>query len=184
MSQKKKPIFKTERFLPKIDRKIVRKIKNKLSARKSRLKKKNYYSELEERVYKLENEYAKRKLLNKWEHIEDLIDKIENKEKDNDISENCNNRTEYETLRNLALSEIMRKLICNVIPLEYKNDKNLAKINDICYADSIDDLVEKINHSINDFSLMGGNDLVYTEMSLYFKKLKDFIHSFQDLIRM
>ena len=163
-SNSERPIFKTEKNHDIIKKEIEQKLLiNRLSAKKSRQKKKNYIRKLEEESANLKKQIY----LNKGDNLSDGINKnffnrlrlIEHQEKE--IREKGQKKSidimkQYELLEKTALIEILVKQINLYIPLKFRiyGEKNI-KLLKLLQDDSlsmittkIDENIEKINNYI------------------------------------
>jgi len=126
---------------------MERLMKNRVSAKKCRQKKKLYLDDLEVKVKYLEKELEK---YNSQSSIEKLIDKLEKTE--NQISNskqlNINMKSDYQEIQNAALSLLFKKMINTIIPIEFKNFGNkFIKFIEIGKYQNIDELFVYINEN-------------------------------------
>jgi hypothetical protein len=153
LTDDKRAIFKTFKGKgdPPVDlKKQIRLLKNRVSARKCRQKKKSYINNLEAQIKGLKEEVEKHKQINKKEkNLEILIHQLESKEKElgtgnKKKQENC--KKEYESIQRSVLSELFKKLICNIMPIDFKLfAQKFLKLNEIEAKDNLDNIIQKLN---------------------------------------
>ena len=178
-------------------------IMNKLSARKSRLKKKEYIKNLEEEILKLKNEISLYKKTNSFSTVDSINENDEkNKHFFNNIilferhekeikkegqKKKANLIKEYELLQKDILKEMLIRQINYFIPLKYKIfGEKYIKLNNISEDDSISVVINKINENlyrINYYIDNSKNVRIKFVNKFYqqYKKLKNFVENFQQM---
>lgn len=132
-------------------------IMNKISARKSRQKKKEYIKYLEEELVKLKNEKSLNNSFNEKENKNkkffNNIIILENKEKEIynvGQKKQSNLMKEYEASQKLLLKEMLIRQINNFIPLKFQIfGKKYIKLIPFSDDDSISVIITKINENLN-----------------------------------
>lgn len=178
-------------------------IMNKISARKSRQKKKEYIKNLEEEILKLKNEIS----LNKNTNISSIIDSInENDKKNKHFFNNiilfekhvkeikkegqkkkANLISEYELLQKDILKEMLIRLVKYFIPLKYQIfGEKYIKLIDISEDDSISVVITKINENLNRINYYMDNSKnvrikFVNKFYQQYKTLKNFVENFQQM---
>jgi len=183
---------------PKDVKKMIKLMKNRVSARKCRQKKKEYYDSLESKVKKLEKELEKYKTLNQQKNILDFqLEKLEEKEKEivkSDKNKNNVKKGEYKAIQNKLLFEFYKRIIKVVMPIEYNVFANkFIKFNDISSCESSNNMIDKLVENqeildgIYDFKNLFltknclSNLTLPQKLFIYFEKLKQFTSQFNDL---
>jgi len=202
----KKGIFKTlkaekeqrKKEEPKDVRKMIKLMKNRISARKCRQKKKEYFDTLEEKVEKLEKELEKYKLLNQQKNMLDIMmENLQEKEKEitkTDKSKTQGKKGEFKAIQNNLLFEFYKRIIKAVMPIEYNIfASKFIKFNDISSCESTNTMIDKLveNQEILDGIYDLKNDFLtktnLTNLTLpqkffiFFEKLKQFTSQFNEL---
>lgn len=186
-------------------KKLIRLYKNRISAKKSRQKRKIYITALEKQVKNLEHDLSLYENMKNENQIEEFIDEVYKlymnqlgkREKEIILLNNKKDKVfqikkrEFKTLQNQYGTEIFKKLIQNIIPIEFKVFANkYIKFADLCIFNSFGELIEKIleNQLILDevYNLRSGAIDITNSMPLkifcFFEKLKEFIFKFQEII--
>jgi len=154
---------KTQRALhiPEEKKKEIMLYKNRISAQKSRQKKKMYVTTLEEKLNSMEEELKLYKMtINKNNSsIENKIESLRRKESDyTNLLSNCTFTQpeniseerrkinfEYSKTQNSLINELFKKIIRNLVPLDIKYFENkCAKLKDIYNFDCVDGLVDTL----------------------------------------
>lgn len=133
-------------------------MKNRISARKCRQKKKEYYDSLQDKVCNLEKELEKYKNLYKQKNsVNFLIDEvfiliitqldaiIKEIIKSTDKTENLYRKLEYKTMQKKIIHDLFRKILRVIMPIEYNIFANkFIKFNDISMCETTNQIVDKI----------------------------------------
>jgi len=169
-------------------------LRNRMSAKKSRAKKKMYIKKLETILHKTceELEYL-RQVNSKGNKIEKSLDNMLKKENEymNLMSEPNTNyllelkqnalKQEHAKIQHQAIIELFQKMVRSFIPLEFKYfEKKVLKLNDITSFESLDTFLEKIIHNqiimeeANSFQNLGPQTTVSLPIRLFifFEQLK------------
>jgi len=179
-------------------KKMMKLLKNRISARKCRQKKKQYYDSLEGKVEKLEKELEKYKAINKQKNLIDyLLENLEVKEKEiakTDKNKTAPGKEEYRNIQKNALIELYRKILKAIMPIEYNVfASKFIKFNDITTCDNANKIVQKIseNQDIldgiydlkNDFLTKFNSDnlTLPQKFFIFFEKLKHFTQQFSEI---
>ena len=178
-------------------------IMNKISARKSRQKKKEYIKNLEEEILKLKNEIS----LSKNTNTSSIIDSInENDEKNKHFFNNiilfekhgkeikkegqkkkANLISEYELLQKDILKEMLIRQVKYFIPLKYQIfGEKYIKLIDISEDDSISAVITKIDENLNRINYYmdnAKNVRIKFVIKFYqqYKRLKNYVENFQQM---
>lgn len=178
-------------------------IMNKISARKSRQKKKEYIKNLEEEILKLKNEIS----LSKNTNTSSIIDSInENDEKNKHFFNNiilfekhgkeikkegqkkkANLISEYELLQKDILKEMLIRQVKYFIPLKYQIFwEKYIKLIDISEDDSISAVITKIDENLNRINYYmdnAKNVRIKFVIKFYqqYKRLKNYVENFQQM---
>ena len=177
---------------------------NKISARKSRQKKKEYIKYLEEELVKLKNNTLNKKINNKSNinniNENDIDDK--NKKFFNNIiliekhgkeinkdgqKKKANLMKEYEVLQKILLKEMLIKQINYFIPLKFQIfGEKYIKLLPICEDDSISVVKTKINENLNKIenynnNVSKGKIKFLKKFFETYQKIKNYIDNFQQL---
>jgi len=169
-------------------------LRNRMSAKKSRAKKKMYIKQLETILHKTCEEVEYLRLMNsKSNKIEKSLDNMLKKENEymNLMSEPNTNyllelkqnalKQEHAKIQNQAIIELFQKMVRSFIPLEFKYfEKKFLKLNDITSFESLDTFLEKIIHNqiimeeANSFQNLGPQTPVSLPIRLFifFEQLK------------
>lgn len=190
-------------------KKINRLISNKISARKSRKKKKEYIKNLEEELAKLKNNSNNllNKKINNYSNIDNInnnnididnknknffnnIIMIEEKEKEIDKygqKENSRSIKEYEAIQKILLKELLIRQIKNFIPLKFQIfGKKYIRLININEDDSISVVKTKMIENLNKIESYNKNvskGKIKFLIKFYetYKKLLNYIDNFQQL---
>ena len=177
---------------------------NKISARKSRQKKKEYIKYLEEELVKLKNNTLNKKINNKSNinniNENDIDDK--NKKFFNNIiliekhgkeinkdgqKKKANLMKEYEVLQKILLKEMLIRQINYFIPLKFQIfGEKYIKLLPICEDDSISVVKTKINENLNKIenynnNVSKGKIKFLKKFFETYQKIKNYIDNFQQL---
>ena len=137
-------------------RKTIKLLKNRISARKCRQKKREYYDHLQSKVANLEIELENYKILNQQKNsVNCLIEKVirfitqlESLEKEiaiTDKSKALNKKIEYKTKQNKILFELYCNIVKVIMPIEYKVfATKFIKFNEISSSETTNQIIEKI----------------------------------------
>jgi hypothetical protein len=134
-------------------KKQIRLLKNRLSARKCRQKKKSYINGLEGQIRGLKDEIERLKQINKKEkNLEHMIHVLDNKEREINNTTNKkkqeNWRKEYDGLQRTVLSELFKKIICNIMPIDFKLfSQKFLKLNELEGKDNLDTIIQKLSEN-------------------------------------
>lgn len=189
----------------KNEKDIKKHILNKISARKSRQKKKEYIKFLEEELVKLKNN-SLNKTINNNSNLNYIINENEIDDKNKSFFNNiiliekhgkeinkdgqkkkANLMKEYEVLQKILLKEMLIKQINYFIPLKFQIfGEKYIKLFPICQDDSISVVKTKINENINKIenysnNVSKGKIKFLTKFYETYKKIKNYIDNFQDL---
>lgn len=193
---KKDFISKDKKRKKNVEQKLL---KNKISARKSRQKKKDYIRCLEEELVKLKNEISFNK--NIKSNLEDEKDETNNKffnkiivfenQKEDIYKEGQKKQTnlmrELEASQKIILKELLIRQINYSIPLKFQIfSKKYIKLIPLCDDDSISTIISKINENLNKIKKYMGNiskSRIKLVIKLYemYKNIKCYIECFNQL---
>ena len=193
---KKDFISKDKKLKKNVEQKLL---KNKISARKSRQKKKDYIRCLEEELVKLKNEISFNK--NIKSNLEDEKDETNNKffnkiivfenQKEDIYKEGQKKQTnlmrELEASQKIILKELLIRQINYSIPLKFQIfSKKYIKLIPLCDDDSISTIISKINENLNKIKKYMGNiskSRIKLVIKLYemYKNIKCYIECFNKL---
>ena len=177
---------------------------NKISARKSRQKKKEYIKYLEEELVKLKNNSLNKKINNKSNinyinenEIDDknkkffnniiLIEKHGKEINKDGQKKKANLMKEYEVLQKILLKEMLIRQINYFIPLKFQIfGEKYIKLLPICEDDSISVIKTKINENLNKIENYNNNVSkrkikFLTKFYETYQKINNYIDNFQKL---
>jgi len=177
---------------------MLKLMKNRLSAKKCRQKKKEYYDSLESKVAGLEKELEKLKSINKQKNMLDFyMENLEEKEKEiakADKAKMSIKKAEYKSIQSTLLLEFYKKIMKAVMPVEYNIfASKFIKFHDISSCESIKMMIEKLveNQEIldgvydlkNDFLSRSNLNSLTTPQKffIFFEKLKQLTAQFSEL---
>ena len=196
LNVKKDCIPKNKKIKKSIELKLL---KNKISARKSRQKKKDYIRCLEEELVKLKNEISFNKNIKSdlQEEKEEKNDKFFNKiivfekQKEDIYKEGQKKQTnlmrELEVSQKIILKELLIRQINFSIPLKFQIFcKKYIKLIPLSDDDSITTIISKINENLNKIKKYMGNvskNRIKLVIKLYemYKNIKCYIECFNQL---
>jgi hypothetical protein len=153
-NKRRSPLTKEDKALMKLER-------NRLSAQKSRQKKKAYMSELEEKLNQMEEELNHYKKLSssKKSTLESKLENLKTKENNyliffnscnfkstvNSIEEKRKMQTDYTIMQNGLIVELYKGLIKNMVPLDIRYfEMKCPMLKDIYNFTSIENLMENL----------------------------------------
>jgi len=178
------------------DKKELLKFRNKVSAKRSRAKKKEYINTLEKLLHKTKKEAEYQRALNKNTSVlYALMDNFSKTEKDfmkfssfNEGSKGA--KQEYYEVQTQLLQELFKKMMKCLIPLNFKSfDDKLLNLMDITAFESFEELHGKIEH--NQMTLKEHINMIGLESStvssplkhfIFLEQLKQFAFKFRELI--
>jgi len=179
-----------------IDKKDLLKVRNRVSAKRSRAKKKEYIKMLENLLSKTKKEVEQQKALSKNTSVLDsLMDTLVKTEHDytkfslqTDISNTA--KQEYYKIQTKLLHELFKKMMRCLLPINFKSfDNKLLNLKDVTTFESFDDLLEMIVHNqmtLKEHIQIIGLDSVNVSFPLkqfiFMEQLKQFAVKFRELV--
>jgi len=188
----------------KEEKKMIKQERNRMSAQKSRQKKKEYVTELEERINFLQSELERTQNAPSKDTMENKLENLKSMEAEyiqyfNSTNFNNTGKTieerrklqiNYSILQNGSMCEFFKGLLKNMVPLEINYfESNCSMLKDIYNFDSIDTLLKNLKD--NQFML---NEAYHFQFSseqevsfplyvyMFYEQLKKFTLSFKEYL--
>jgi len=178
------------------DKKDILKIRNRISAKRSRAKKKEYIKMLENLLSKTKKEVEYQKALSKNTSVLDaLMDTLVKTEQDYTKfslqTDNSNTaKQEYYKVQTKLLHELFKKMMRCLLPINFKSfDNKLLNLKDVTNFESFDELFEMIVHNqmtlkehIQIIGLDSANVSFPLKQFMFMEQLKRFAVKFRELV--
>jgi len=179
-----------------IDKKDLLKIRNRVSAKRSRAKKKEYIKLLENMLSKTKREVEHQKALSKNTSVLDsLMDTLVKTEHDytkfslqTDVSNTA--KQDYYKVQTKLLHELFKKMMRCLLPINFKSfDNKMPNLKDVTTFESFDELFEMIIHNqmilkehIQIIGLDSANVSFLLKQFYFMEQLKQFAVKFRELV--
>lgn len=185
----------------KINEKELKLLKNRISAKKCRQKKKYYVQQLEEQLKRYKEQISNIKNnINKDNTIENILSLLEEKEKEIELATNKKkvemNTSIYINNQKLIINNLFIKQINNMMPIDCKVFQNkFIKLAQIENDDNIEIILNKINNNIKmlnelyefdqrinikntNTNCLKGKEIVAYKLFLFYEKMKKYTKVF------
>ena len=200
-SVKRTSVNDSKASVSKINEKELKLLKNRISAKKCRQKKKYYVQQLEEQLKRYKEQISNIKNnINKDNTIENILSLLEEKEKEIELATNKKkvelNTSIYVNNQKFVINNLFIKQINNMMPIDCKVFQNkFIKLAQIENDDNIEIILNKINNNIKmlnelyefdqrinsrnaSSNCLKGKEIVAYKLFLFYEKMKKYTEIF------